>query len=1274
MRAADLGRAVGAGAPRPRLPAALRRVRRSRSRRGRSARSCADAVEPVPPGCGRCGQPGPEALCGAVPRGAARLRRRAGGRPHGRARSPTPSTRSSTGGRPALARPLGAWLAARAPLAAGAVVVSDPARARTAASSAATTRPRSSPTPSPARRAAAAGASAARSCGACARRRRRWAGSREERARNVAGAFEAGGAVAGKDVVLVDDVVTTGATADAAAARAAPGGRPLDRGRRAGAGGVGSRAHAPPPVRRPRPRRRPLAAPLASSAAAAGGPRRRAPRGARRRGSPRTGARPRGLARDRGGRAPRPRRRRSSRAWRRCCAAAADDRGRPPGGPRARPAGARRGGAGAGEPPAERGAPAAPRVRDRVEGRRARSTTRGSAASTSRFPPERAHRPRGADAGQGARGRLARPPRRGRRPGVRPPRRARCGRRARRSPTRSRSWTRRATSGCALWIGASGAAKVFVNGALALADRGYHPARLDQRGAVVSLRKGPNRILVKLCHQAGRFGFFLRLADERGDGRAFPARRPRRAARRRPARAPAPVAGAVARARAARRRRARRDAREGRGAPRPRRRPRRAAVRRRAGARARRTRPAARRSCSRARSRRGSSPRRLEDDHGAAPAARGGGGGGGPRRSRARCSPSPRTSSSRGGPHAARPPARPGDRRGAALGRAARRRGWRRSSERASGRGPRSRPPRSRARSPPCRARCGRRRARRAGSAATRRRRRGSAPCSRSGSTTRRRAARSGSSSSSAATSRAPPPSRRRRCASIPPTCWSGSRSPRSSPRTTGPRRPRPPSPPRSRLSPDDAGRPRAARPGAARRGAHRRGAGATSQRALELRPQSPELKELVRSLEPARERFERPYLLDAPALAAGGAGAAARTRTRSSSASSRSRASSPSGLSATFSQTVVKVLTAAGRRRVPAPAARLVSGPAGGEGRARPRLEAGRHAPWTRTRSRSAARASPGTGSTTTPARGRSRSRRSRRATCSRWPGASRTSPARTCSPTTSATSPSSTRRTRKARIDYVLLVPGLAPAPRERAAGRGADASGRCRAASWSTASPRATSRASCPSRACPGWSEVARHVHVSTYASWDEVARFYWGLVPRSAPPERGGAARPPSGSRARRSRSARRRGTAARSRSRAALAVPAGGWIRGGQRAVVRGDLRLRRLADPLRRPRVRHPRLQAVPGGRRCSRRRFGDCKDKASLMHALLEAVGIDSRLVLLRMRRLGQIARGARVARGLQPRHPLRAGARPLARRHRRVLRLGRPARRGPRRDACSS
>jgi predicted amidophosphoribosyltransferase len=48
--------------------------------------------------------------------------------------------------------------------------------------------------------------------------------TRAERARNVAGAFAAIAPLAGRDLVLVDDVVTTGATADAAARAAKEGG------------------------------------------------------------------------------------------------------------------------------------------------------------------------------------------------------------------------------------------------------------------------------------------------------------------------------------------------------------------------------------------------------------------------------------------------------------------------------------------------------------------------------------------------------------------------------------------------------------------------------------------------------------------------------------------------------------------------------------------------------------------------------------------------------------------------------------------------------------------------------------------------------------------------------------------------------------------------------------------------------------------------------------------------------------------------------------------
>lgn len=174
---------------------------------------CAEAVDPVPPGCARCGMPGPDALCGACraspPAFDAVL---AGGLLGGPLADAIHALKYA--GRPALARPLGAWLASRAPLAEGAVVVSIPLARR--------------------RRiergydqAALIADALARASGAQGRRLRaalrriretppQVGRSREERARNVEGAFEATSAVSGRDVVLVDDVVTTGATAHAA--------------------------------------------------------------------------------------------------------------------------------------------------------------------------------------------------------------------------------------------------------------------------------------------------------------------------------------------------------------------------------------------------------------------------------------------------------------------------------------------------------------------------------------------------------------------------------------------------------------------------------------------------------------------------------------------------------------------------------------------------------------------------------------------------------------------------------------------------------------------------------------------------------------------------------------------------------------------------------------------------------------------------------------------------------------------------------------------------
>ena len=67
-----------------------------------------------------------------------------------------------------------------------------------------------------------------------------------------------------------------------------------------------------------------------------------------------------------------------------------------------------------------------------------------------------------------------------------------------------------------LWIGASGAVRVWVNGVKVLEDAAYHPARLDQAAVEVTLRRGPNRILVKLAQDRGEMAIAVRLTDLRG--------------------------------------------------------------------------------------------------------------------------------------------------------------------------------------------------------------------------------------------------------------------------------------------------------------------------------------------------------------------------------------------------------------------------------------------------------------------------------------------------------------------------------------------------------------------------------------------------------------------------------------------------------------------------------------------------------------------------------------------------------------------------------------
>jgi transglutaminase-like putative cysteine protease len=134
--------------------------------------------------------------------------------------------------------------------------------------------------------------------------------------------------------------------------------------------------------------------------------------------------------------------------------------------------------------------------------------------------------------------------------------------------------------------------------------------------------------------------------------------------------------------------------------------------------------------------------------------------------------------------------------------------------------------------------------------------------------------------------------------------------------------------------------------------------------------------------------------------------------------------------------------------------------------------------------------------------------------------------------------------------------------------------------------------------PEPSMPGASELLAYVHVSTYETWEEVGRFYWGLVKDQ-------------------------------------LRVT--DEIRAAAQEAVKGipesdeQARIRAVYDFV----VSRTRYVGLEFGINSFKpypvetilsRRFGDCKDKASLMHAMLEALGIDSRLTLLRMKRLGGI------------------------------------------------
>jgi len=134
--------------------------------------------------------------------------------------------------------------------------------------------------------------------------------------------------------------------------------------------------------------------------------------------------------------------------------------------------------------------------------------------------------------------------------------------------------------------------------------------------------------------------------------------------------------------------------------------------------------------------------------------------------------------------------------------------------------------------------------------------------------------------------------------------------------------------------------------------------------------------------------------------------------------------------------------------------------------------------------------------------------------------------------------------------------------------------------------------------PEPQMPGWSEVATPLHLSTYQSWDAVGRYWWGLVRDQLTPN----------DELQKTVATVLKGVDKKKPADVVAAIY--GFVVTNTRYValefgIHGY-------KPYRVDRV--------------LARRFGDCKDKASLIVAMLKLAGVDARLVLLRMRNLGAL------------------------------------------------
>ncbi|HEX7508130.1 MAG TPA: DUF3857 domain-containing protein [Polyangia bacterium] len=129
-----------------------------------------------------------------------------------------------------------------------------------------------------------------------------------------------------------------------------------------------------------------------------------------------------------------------------------------------------------------------------------------------------------------------------------------------------------------------------------------------------------------------------------------------------------------------------------------------------------------------------------------------------------------------------------------------------------------------------------------------------------------------------------------------------------------------------------------------------------------------------------------------------------------------------------------------------------------------------------------------------------------------------------------------------------------------------------------------------------AMPGFAEIAPYLHVSTYRTWEEVGHWYWNLVADQMQDD----------------------GTLAKAATQATK----------GMTTTLDKVKAIHRLVVES----TRYVGLEFGIHGYKpykstqVFQRRFGDCKDKATLIMALLRSVGVETELVLLRTRRGGRI------------------------------------------------